>query len=140
MLSLCLFWFIVFFFKQKTAYELRISDWSSDVCSSDLPGGFGRTGNHRIFRRGASQPEVGEEQGAAITRPCGRHGGRRRERRPRAGCRLSRSIGCASCSKRVCVYVELSVVVVYLKRKSVIKRKQVVYRGHLNIKKKKNNK
>src|SRR3546814_10338660 len=28
-------WF-VFFFKQKTAYEMRISDWSSDVCSSDL--------------------------------------------------------------------------------------------------------
>src|SRR3546814_9707683 len=27
---------IVFFFKQKTAYEMRISDWSSDVCSSDL--------------------------------------------------------------------------------------------------------
>src|SRR3546814_12168360 len=26
----------IFFFKQKTAYELRISDWSSDVCSSDL--------------------------------------------------------------------------------------------------------
>src|SRR3546814_6806908 len=40
-----------FFFKQKTAYEMRISDWSSDVCSSDLPdsrpdakrGLFGRT-------------------------------------------------------------------------------------------------
>src|SRR3546814_1576298 len=31
--SLCIF---VFFFKQKTAYEMRISDWSSDVCSSDL--------------------------------------------------------------------------------------------------------
>src|SRR3546814_10591756 len=30
--SLCCF----FFFKQKTAYEMRISDWSSDVCSSDL--------------------------------------------------------------------------------------------------------
>src|SRR3546814_9839733 len=34
---------LVFFFKQKTAYEMRISDWSSDVCSSDLihlsPGG-----------------------------------------------------------------------------------------------------
>src|SRR3546814_7415513 len=30
----CLF----FFFKQKTAYEMRISDWSSDVCSSDLEG------------------------------------------------------------------------------------------------------
>src|SRR3546814_11359927 len=27
---------MVFFFKQKTAYEVRISDWSSDVCSSDL--------------------------------------------------------------------------------------------------------
>src|SRR3546814_4492143 len=40
----------IFFFKQKTAYEMRISDWSSDVCSSDLrveqqrtvgPGGLG---------------------------------------------------------------------------------------------------
>src|SRR3546814_13939212 len=30
---MCLFFF---FFKQKTAYEMRISDWSSDVCSSDL--------------------------------------------------------------------------------------------------------
>src|SRR3546814_19605923 len=30
--------FIIFFFKQKTAYEMRISDWSSDVCSSDLNG------------------------------------------------------------------------------------------------------
>src|SRR3546814_8912959 len=27
---------VLFFYKQKTAYELRISDWSSDVCSSDL--------------------------------------------------------------------------------------------------------
>src|SRR3546814_9898938 len=33
--SLCL---CFFFFKQKTAYEMRISDWSSDVCSSDLYG------------------------------------------------------------------------------------------------------
>src|SRR3546814_1261258 len=35
----CVFLFFivfVFFFKQKTAYEMRISDWSSDVCSSDL--------------------------------------------------------------------------------------------------------
>src|SRR3546814_1289334 len=30
---------LVFVFKQKTAYEVRISDWSSDVCSSDLGGG-----------------------------------------------------------------------------------------------------
>src|SRR3546814_10447069 len=31
-----MFRFYFFFFKQKTAYEMRISDWSSDVCSSDL--------------------------------------------------------------------------------------------------------
>src|SRR3546814_15364590 len=31
---------LFFFFKQKTAYEMRISDWSSDVCSSDLEGGL----------------------------------------------------------------------------------------------------
>src|SRR3546814_1697777 len=42
-LSLCvialvgiLYLLLFFFFKQKTAYEMRISDWSSDVCSSDL--------------------------------------------------------------------------------------------------------
>src|SRR3546814_1819819 len=35
MLFLLIMWFL-FFFKQKTAYEVRISDWSSDVCSSDL--------------------------------------------------------------------------------------------------------
>src|SRR3546814_5304290 len=33
---------VVFFFKQKTAYEMRISDWSSDVCSSDLRGSAAR--------------------------------------------------------------------------------------------------
>src|SRR3546814_13755135 len=32
----CCMCFCCFFFKQKTAYEMRISDWSSDVCSSDL--------------------------------------------------------------------------------------------------------
>src|SRR3546814_7337143 len=32
---------IIFFFKQKTAYEMRISDWSSDVCSSDLHDAWG---------------------------------------------------------------------------------------------------
>src|SRR3546814_1447507 len=37
MVESCVFnFFIFFFFKQKTAYEMRISDWSSDVCSSDL--------------------------------------------------------------------------------------------------------
>src|SRR3546814_5125377 len=33
-----LYYFCFFCFKQKTAYEMRISDWSSDVCSSDLDG------------------------------------------------------------------------------------------------------
>src|SRR3546814_14357027 len=38
--------YFFFFFKQKTAYEMRISDWSSDVCSSDLEAGeeVGRKG------------------------------------------------------------------------------------------------
>src|SRR3546814_18791711 len=44
---------LFFFFKQKTAYEMRISDWSSDVCSSDLAvhrggiAGLGQCGSHR---------------------------------------------------------------------------------------------
>src|SRR3546814_7723371 len=45
-MCVCLF---VFFFKQKTAYEMRISDWSSDVCSSDLQGG--RPGNISMTRK-----------------------------------------------------------------------------------------
>src|SRR3546814_3607557 len=39
-----------FFFKQKTAYEMRISDWSSDVCSSDLPGQREVRQGHRAGR------------------------------------------------------------------------------------------
>src|SRR3546814_3871580 len=39
-----LFLFLFFFFKQKTAYEMRISDWSSDVCSSDLLAGWNGIG------------------------------------------------------------------------------------------------
>src|SRR3546814_1828903 len=35
-MSLYIVVIVFFFFKQKTAYEMRISDWSSDVCSSDL--------------------------------------------------------------------------------------------------------
>src|SRR3546814_9792371 len=41
--------FFFFFFKQKTAYEMRISDWSSDVCSSDLDANRGWAA--RWFRR-----------------------------------------------------------------------------------------
>src|SRR3546814_3796893 len=36
MWSFYIYVLLVFFFKQKTAYEMRMSDWSSDVCSSDL--------------------------------------------------------------------------------------------------------
>src|SRR3546814_1365219 len=43
---------LFFFFKQKTAYEMRISDWSSDVCSSDLPR---RKGLHAQSERAAAQ-------------------------------------------------------------------------------------
>src|SRR3546814_13063122 len=43
-----MYMFLFFFFKQKTAYEMRISDWSSDVCSSDLaPWAGGRAGGTR---------------------------------------------------------------------------------------------
>src|SRR3546814_4129167 len=40
----------VFFFKQKTAYEVRISDWSSDVCSSDLLAQLAEEGATQFFR------------------------------------------------------------------------------------------
>src|SRR3546814_3874992 len=57
---------IVFFFKQKTAYELRISDWSSDVCSSDLYEAFamkmlGGLRQEIVFAR--RQREIGQEPG-----------------------------------------------------------------------------
>src|SRR3546814_15456144 len=49
----------VFFFKQKTAYEMRISDWSSDVCSSDLLiiGGYSNFGSY-IARRLAGDQAI----------------------------------------------------------------------------------
>src|SRR3546814_19466293 len=46
-----------FFFKQKTAYEMRISDWSSDVCSSDLNGG-----SALAPRRPAGQRDRGDQR------------------------------------------------------------------------------
>src|SRR3546814_19956484 len=45
MVSYVVLYIYVFFFKQKTAYEMRISDWSSDACSSDL------IGLERVIRR-----------------------------------------------------------------------------------------
>src|SRR3546814_20526531 len=46
---------IFFFFKQKTAYDLRISDWSSDVCSSDLKVFIGRLPPSSLRRRGPAR-------------------------------------------------------------------------------------
>src|SRR3546814_1064362 len=49
----------IFFFKQKTAYEMRISDWSSDVSSSDLRpvGGHRHAGVHAGHRRQPVRPQ-----------------------------------------------------------------------------------
>src|SRR3546814_1453143 len=63
-----------FFFKQKTAYEMRISDWSSDVCSSDLGSGRAAGGARRRTQHGR-----GVEYGAAARpivqkKPCARRG------------------------------------------------------------------
>src|SRR3546814_18991910 len=52
---------LIFFFKQKTAYEMRISDWSSDVCSSDLALGSHR--RHRLHRRGDGESGTGQLRG-----------------------------------------------------------------------------
>src|SRR3546814_18911596 len=51
---ICAYAFLYFFFKQKTAYEMRISDWSSDVCSSDLPQNNIRAFGTGIVDRGGS--------------------------------------------------------------------------------------
>src|SRR3546814_16259325 len=48
-----------FFFKQKTAYEMRISDWSSDVCSSDLHRVIGQHLPDRVDRH---HPARGDQQ------------------------------------------------------------------------------
>src|SRR3546814_16750103 len=83
-----------FFFKQKTAYDMRISDWSSDVCSSDLSGRCrdAADGESRRLRRDRAAP----------ARLAARRGGDQ--------------IGRASCRERVCQYVQISVVAVSLKK------------------------
>src|SRR3546814_5387036 len=89
---------VVFFVKQKTAYEMRISDWSSDVCSSDLVAVI--AGRKRVSgvvddvdrAAGGRQPGV-LELGAVIRTPHPGAGGRGGE------------IGRASCRERVGQYV-----------------------------------
>src|SRR3546814_4922325 len=58
-----MFYFVLFFFKQKTAYEMRISDWSSDVCSSDLVGDPGQRTQQRRFARAIGANDRGELAG-----------------------------------------------------------------------------
>src|SRR3546814_3137844 len=55
----------VFFFKQKTAYEMRISDWSSDVCSSDLVNGSGNAGQYEGQANGSLA--TAEDDGDMVT-------------------------------------------------------------------------
>src|SRR3546814_9351623 len=82
----------IFFFKQKTAYEMRISDWSSDVCSSDLARtlchgqgqardrGFGRTGPaHGYGAARRWRTERGPCRGTRHRRYCGREAQRSEE-------------------------------------------------------------
>src|SRR3546814_2680674 len=54
----------VFFFKQKTAYEMRISDWSSDVCSSDLTAS-GRPGDEE--RTTTTHPAFAQISASRVT-------------------------------------------------------------------------
>src|SRR3546814_4117360 len=86
MKSNCRFSVYFFFFKQKTAYEMRISDWSSDVCSSDLPAGG------RVDRKGLHD---GQYRGP---RPAQREGGVRTGRCTRG---LEHFPGAGGCARRV---------------------------------------
>src|SRR3546814_17393793 len=99
---------------------MRISDWSSDVCSSDLAG---RAQAGRARARGAP-PEAGRGDGPPARRGGAGEGGAVQEgdggaeavraRAPR-GARAAQ-IGRASCRERVCQYVRISVVAVSLKK------------------------
>src|SRR3546814_8880428 len=84
-----------FFFKQKTAYEMRISDWSSDVCSSDL---------HRSARDGILDRN---EQIRSLARAfsSSRRAPPMQASKPNSLIASSKEIGRASCRERVCQYV-----------------------------------
>src|SRR3546814_4069267 len=81
---LCLSFF--FFFKQKTAYEMRISDWSSDVCSSDLIGPVNLVAAQELSGLESEQARSraeSDELRQAIHRLRGSIGGLNREGRTR---------------------------------------------------------
>src|SRR3546814_3103264 len=103
MFSVCLYvvlfmiiFFYIFFFKQKTAYEMRISDWSSDVCSSDLPHPNPLPiGERGLLVRGA-------ESDVDLSLAMGRLRGLAAMPDVSA---VWKKIGRASCRERVCQYV-----------------------------------
>src|SRR3546814_19038281 len=110
--------FCFFFYKQKTAYEMRISDWSSDVCSSDLFGAY-RNGHFRR-RRWSRRPANGGmvAQGRIGLMPDGGDDGNGAfGHRPHHDFQIGR----ASCRERVCQYVYISVVADSLKKKKTAK-------------------
>src|SRR3546814_9397043 len=100
--------YVFFFFKQKTAYEMRISDWSSDVCSSDLPVGASllamRPSRATKILLGKQphpffQPSQGQREHPVLhqfAHDIGRGG---------VAPGVLREIGRASCRERVCQYV-----------------------------------
>src|SRR3546814_5858306 len=90
--------FVFFFFKQKTAYEMRISDWSSDVCSSDLQADGGRVDRFGLARLvpQALRPGASVDTFSPIGLLWAFIG---------AVVLLGIKIGRASCRERVCQYV-----------------------------------
>src|SRR3546814_20438876 len=106
----CIVFFIFFFFKQKTAYEMRISDWSSDVCSSDLSVFPSLSDLVRIAVIG---PELTDIFLLAARGPSDGQGrGRRWCLARRRLVSAAILIGRASCRERVCQYGEISAVAV----------------------------
>src|SRR3546814_10764557 len=91
----CLLFF--FFFKQKTAYEMRISDWSSDVCSSDLLPQFADNGK--------ALAEAGVVVGAAEAGTIDEVGDLLLALLVVLDLVAGLEIGRASCRERVCQYV-----------------------------------
>src|SRR3546814_983985 len=92
---------VFFFFKQKTAYEMRISDWSSDVCSSDLRE---RPRRHRIHDLGLEAVTQRRQQGHRRRAP--QLLDRIRDGTDEVDVRMpDHEIGRASCRERVCQYV-----------------------------------
>src|SRR3546814_4106095 len=98
--------YVFFFFKQKTAYEMRISDWSSDVCSSDLFGDKTQFITAALAARYDSfaLTALGAAAGVtAVSIPAALLGDRLQAAVPLRAIRIE--IGRASCRERVCQYV-----------------------------------